>query len=144
MLLLGARQGIRLDFLMGWEFRLESLLEELNRNRVRMGRSEITWTEVARLLGMSRQALQNLASNRELKVTNTRFLEAICRFFGKPIQEVVTLVPPLDTNGVDMNEVDPLVDLDRELRPNERPPFHIEELYGQRAKERWTANRRRR
>ncbi len=121
---------------MGWRFRLGPLLDELNRERESHGRAPLSWSQVAPLLGMSRQSLQNLASNRDLKVTNTRFLEAMCRFFGRPIQEVIELIPPI-ADGVNHEELDRLVALGRELEPLERPAYHVEALYGSEAESRW-------
>lgn len=125
---------------MGWRFRLDRLLEDLNYERVQIGRAPLTWSHVAPLLGMSRQSLQNLASNRELKVTNTRFLEAICRFFGCPISELIEPVPSIEA-GADQDEVDRLVALVRELEPNERPAYHVETLYEPDAARRWQLHR---
>jgi len=96
----------------------------------------ITWSQVAPLLGMSRQSLQNLASNREMKVTNTRFLEAMCRFFGCSVQELIEPVPPIQ-GRCDQAEVDRLVSPARELERAERPSYHVEELYGDEAANQW-------
>jgi transcriptional regulator with XRE-family HTH domain len=122
---------------MGWVFRLNDLLAELNERRTAEGRAPLTWAQVGSLLGMSRQALQNLASNRELKVTNTRFLEAFCRFFGKEIHELIYLFPPLSVEGVDQDEIDRLIALGRELEPQERPEYHVDVLYDEEAALRW-------
>ena len=122
---------------MGWVYRLKPLLAELNEQRAELGKVPLAWGELAPLLGMSRQALQNLASNRELKVTNTRFLEALCRFFGKEIHEVMILDPPLNPEAVDQDEVDRLVALGPELAPESRPSFHVEELYSDESRRQW-------
>jgi len=127
--------------IMGFVYRLQPLLAELNERRAELGKDPLAWGELAPLLGMSRQALQNLASNRELKVTNTRFLEAFCRFFGKETHEVMTLDPPLDPSGADQDEVDRLVALGPELTPQNRPACHVEELYSDEARDRWRQNR---
>lgn len=121
---------------MGWRFRLEVLLDGLNQARAQEGRQPLSWSQVAPLLGMSRQSLQNLASNREMKVTNTRFLEAMCRFFGCTIDELIEAVPPIQER-VNQAEVDGLVSLARELEPDERPSYHVEELYGEEAANNW-------
>lgn len=121
---------------MAWRFRLESLLGELNHVRAQEGRPPLSWSQVAPLLGMSRQSLQNLASNREMKVTNTRFLEAMCRFFGCSVQELMEPVPPIQ-GRCDQSEVDRLVSPSRELEPGERPSYHVEELYGGEATNYW-------
>jgi DNA-binding Xre family transcriptional regulator len=119
---------------------MEPLLERMNEERRAQGRPPLTWAQVGRLLGMSRQSIQNLASNRELKATNTRFLEAVCRFFGCQPQELLVLTPRLGP-GLDPNELDRLVALDRELEGDERPPFHVEVLYSEEAALRWRFQR---
>ena len=125
---------------MGWRFRLDSLLADLNQEREREGRSALSWSQIAPLLGMSRQALQNLASNRDMKVTNTRFLEALCRFFGRPIQDVIEPFPPI-SEAVDQGQVDLLAALGRELESNEQPTYHVEKLYGPEATRVWERQR---
>ena len=121
---------------MAWRFRLDSLLAELNQIRVQEGRQPLSWSQVAPLLGMSRQSLQNLASNRAMKVTNTRFLESLCRFFGCSVQELIEPVPPI-RGRCHQAEVDRLVSIARELEPAERPSYHVEELYGDEAADHW-------
>jgi DNA-binding Xre family transcriptional regulator len=121
---------------MAWRFRLESLLGELNQVRAQEGRRPLSWSQVAPLLGMSRQSLQNLASNREMKVTNTRFLEAMCRFFGCSVHELMEPVPEIQ-GSCDQAEVDRLVSPIRELSPGELPSYHVEELYGDEAANHW-------
>lgn len=125
---------------MGWRFRLNPLLEELNRERGSQGRAPLSWTQIAPLLGMSRQSLQNLASNRDLKVTNTRFLETLCRFFGCPIQDLVELVPAAEGRP-DQAEVDRLVALGNELGPHDVPDYHVDKLYDPDASRRWLQQR---
>lgn len=131
---------------MGWRFRLDPLLADLNRERARDGREELSWAQIAPLVGMSRQSLQNLASNRDLKVTNTRFIEAICRFFGCQIQELIEPVPAIEARA-NQDEVDRLVALAEEpeqhgdLRPNDQPIYHVEKLYDSDAARRWRQQR---
>lgn len=121
---------------MAWRFRLDSLLCELNQARAVEGREPLSWSQVAPLLGMSRQSLQNLASNREMKVTNTRFLDAMCRFFGCSVEDLIEPVPPIQ-GRCDQAEVDRLISPTRELEPTERPSYHVEELYGDAAADHW-------
>ena len=125
---------------MGWMFRLEPLLEEMNTSRRNAGLRPLTWTQVAPLLGMSRQVLQNLASNRKLMATNTRFLESMCRFFNCGLPELLMLAPPR-MDAIDHWDVERLVALGRELHPDERPSYHVEVLYGEDAEGRWTRDR---
>jgi DNA-binding Xre family transcriptional regulator len=121
----------------GWIFQLDPLLADLNARRAHEGRAALSWSQIAPLLGMSRQSLQNLASNRELKATNTRFIEAICRFFQCRPEQVLVLAPELDRNPVCQDEVDRLVALGRELEPAERPPYHVEVLNSETAAAQW-------
>ncbi len=114
---------------MGLVFNLDPLLERLNVTRRRQGRADLSWAQIAPLLGMSRQALQNLARNR-VRVTNTRFVEALCRFFRCRPDELLRLEPAIE--GLpDQAEVDRLVAVGRELEPAERPAYHVERLYGE-------------
>lgn len=121
---------------MGWVFQLQPLLERVNRRRQEQRRSPLSWAQVGRLLGMSRQSLQNLASNREPKATNTRFVESFCRFFECSPADLLVLAPP-PAPEVDQDEIDRLIALGRELEPGERPYYHVEELYGAEATRRW-------
>lgn len=125
---------------MGILFNLEPLLERLNLARRRQGRADLTWAQIAPLLGMSRQALQNLARNRELRATNSRFVESLCRFFRCRPDQLLVLTPPPE-GAVDQGEVDRLVALGRELEPAERPAYHADELYGEAAAARWGEDR---
>jgi len=127
---------MNLEKIVGWTYRLNPLLEELNAQREREGRRPLTWSDLAPLLGMSRQALQNLASNRDLKATNTRFLEVFCRFFGRTVDEVIELSPEL-TAPVDQDEVDRLVSRHGELHREELPPYHVDRLYNAEAERAW-------
>ena len=111
--------------------KIGTLLKQRSGNR-----RPLSWADVARLLGMSRQAIQNLASNRDPKATNTRFLEAFCRFFHCQPGELVELAPPLG-DGIDHDEVDRLLT----VVPGERCPYHVEELYGDEANRRWAEDR---
>ncbi|MCI0464152.1 MAG: helix-turn-helix transcriptional regulator [Gemmataceae bacterium] len=125
---------------MGWVFRLEDLLDRMNEERRAQGRRPLTWAQVGRLLGMSRQAIQNLASNRGPKTTNSRFLEAFCRFFSCEPGDLLVLAPPRRA-APDQAEVDRLLELGRELRPEERPFYHVEILYDEGALRRWPRDR---
>ncbi len=126
---------------MGWTFNLDPLLQRFNDTRRRQDRPPLSWAQIAPLLGMSRQALQNLASNRELKATNTRFVEAICRFFRCRPDQLLVFTPPLERDPVYQDEVDRLVALGRELEPAERPAYHVEVLYGEEAADQWARDR---
>lgn len=125
---------------MGWRFLIEERLGDLNERRAARDRKPLSWAEVARLIGVSRQALQNLASNRELKVTNTRHLEALCRFFACKPNELMALDPEIAQAPSDE-------ELDRSLAmhddANFKPPgYHIDQLYSEEASEAWKASHR--
>lgn len=122
---------------MGWRFLLDDRLQEFNDGRVARGRKPLSWADVARLIGVSRQALQNLASNRELKVTNTRHLEALCRFFGCELDRVMVPEPPLGGSSPD-DELDAYLD-GKATDPQSRPGFHVDELYSEDASKEWKA-----
>lgn len=72
-------------------FRLPELLLEKER---REGR-RIRWSDVAQATGLSRQVLANLASRDRAVVTNTAFVEALCRYFGCGAQELIEFSPPI-------------------------------------------------
>jgi putative transcriptional regulator len=77
-------------------FRLPELLLEKERQ---VGR-RIPWREVSEATGISRQVLANLASRERQSVTNTAYLEAICRYFECRIEDVIQFCPPIgDTDS---------------------------------------------
>lgn len=91
-------------------FRLPELLLEKERRENR----RIGWREVSEETGISRQVLANLAARTRAAVTNTAYLEALCRYFGCHLQELVELVPPL---GQGSHHVDELYPDRRQSRP---------------------------
>jgi DNA-binding Xre family transcriptional regulator len=72
-------------------FRLPELLLEKERQEGR----RIPWRDVSRATGISRQVLANLASRERAVVTNTAYLEAICRYFACAVNDLVELTPPV-------------------------------------------------
>jgi DNA-binding Xre family transcriptional regulator len=92
------------------QFRLPELLLEKER---REGR-RIGWREVSEATGISRQVLANLAARGRSVVTNTAYLEALCRYFGRGPQDLLEFVPPID----------------------EEPRHHVDELYPERRRPR--------
>lgn len=136
---------------MGWRYLLEDRLEEFNRARTSRGRQPLRWSDVGFVIGVSRQALQNLASNREMKVTNTRHLDALCRFFGCRIDQIMEPVPVIEGSPPD-DELDRLIGIKDRLKQEgvaekdiildveDRPPCHIDQLYNQEALALWKAN----
>jgi hypothetical protein len=135
---------------MAWRFLLEDRLDEFNRARESRGRSPLRWADVSFLIGASRQSLQNLASNRELKVTNTRLLDSLCRFFHCGIDQLLEPAPELGDQVPD-EEIDRLLAVkqaqkdagipEREfaLESKDRPPFHLDALYGPEVRKEWKA-----
>ena len=133
---------------MGWRFLLEDRLQEFNEAREARGRKPLRWADVSFLIGVSRQSLQNLASNRELKVTNTRLLDSLCRFFRCRIDQILEPVPELGDQIPD-EEVERLLAVkqaqkeagvpEREfaLKPKDRPEFHLDVLYGDAVRKDW-------
>lgn len=133
---------------MAWRYLLEERLREFNQGRTRRGRQPLRWPDVSFVIGVSRQALQNLASNREMKVTNTRLLDSLCRFFNCELTQLMEPVPELDETLPD-DELDRLISIRDQLKDNgvlerdyvletaDRPSCHIEVLYDEEALERW-------
>ncbi|MCI0462786.1 MAG: helix-turn-helix transcriptional regulator [Gemmataceae bacterium] len=67
--------------------RLRDLEEAEGRN--------ITWKEVSEATGISVSVLSTLASPRPGVVTNTRFVESLCRFLRCQPGDLLELLPPL-------------------------------------------------
>jgi DNA-binding Xre family transcriptional regulator len=133
---------------MAWRYLLEDQLSEFNQGRVRRGRQPLRWPDVSFMIGVSRQALQNLASNRELKVTNTRLLDSLCRFFNCKLTDLMVPVPePEGLLGDD--ELDRLIALKERMKEDgvperdfalingDRPPCHIDVLYDTAVRKEW-------
>ncbi len=146
---MGASQGIwEKQPEMAWRYLLEERLREFNQGRVSRGKQPLRWADVGFVIGISRQALQNLASNREMKVTNTRHLDALCRFFNCGPDRIMEAVPAVDGPPPD-EELDRLITMKERLKGDgvpekdlaldiaDRPPCHIDVLYGDEALETW-------
>jgi putative transcriptional regulator len=135
---------------MGWRYLLDDRLKEFNEGRIQRKRTPLRWADVGFVIGVSRQALQNLASNREMKVTNTRHLDSLCRFFNCRIDQIMEPVPEMEGSPPD-DELDRLIAIKERLKQEgipekdivldseDRPPLHIDELYNQEALDRWKA-----
>jgi len=89
-------------------FRLQDLLAEKSRRENR----RITRSEVAEVTGISVQVLSSLASPDREIVTNTAFVESLCRYFGCKLDELIIFAPP----------------------QGEDAPVHIDQLYPRRRK----------
>jgi DNA-binding Xre family transcriptional regulator len=85
-------------------FRIARLLREREEAE---GRA-ISWREVGQATGISPEVLSSLASPRGAPPTNTRFLDALCRFFRVGPGELLELYPALDDEPrCDVNELYP-------------------------------------
>ena len=73
-------------------FHLARLLREREEAEGRV----ISLREISEATGISVSVLSSLASPRPGVTTNTRFVEALCRFFRCEIGELVELLPGLD------------------------------------------------
>lgn len=73
-------------------FKLTSLLRQREEREGRV----ITWREVSDATGISVSTLSTLASPRTGTATNTRFVEALCRYLGCGPGELLELSPPLE------------------------------------------------
>ncbi len=84
-------------------FQLAKLLHERAETEARV----ISWKEVSEATGISVSVLSSLASPRGGAVTNTRHVEALCRYFRCSPGNLMDLAPSLDAE----------------------PRCHIDELY---------------
>ena len=84
-------------------FRIGSLLREREEAEGRV----ISWREVSEATGISPVVLSSLSSPRGAPPTNTRYVDALCRYFRVTPGEILELYPPLD----------------------QEPRSHIDELY---------------
>ena len=71
-------------------FRFQELLAQKSRRENR----RITRAEIAEATGISIQVLSSLASPDRKIVTNTAFVESVCRYFGCKIDELIVFDPP--------------------------------------------------
>jgi len=72
-------------------FRFRELLAEKERTEER----RIPLREVAEATGVSIHVLSNISSPVRSVVTNTAFLECICRYFGVSLSEFAVMIPEL-------------------------------------------------
>ena len=68
----------------------------LKRDREEEEGRTIPWKEVGETTGISASVLSNLASPKLGFVTNTRYVEALCRYFRCDPGDLIELVPTLD------------------------------------------------
>jgi hypothetical protein len=129
---------------MPWGFLLDNRLHEMNQERANQGRRPLTWEDVERLTGVKQKVLLNLAYNSEPRATNTRFIEALCRFFCCGPKDLMTLVTPGERDVLrvsdepDHDEIDRLLDVSRE-GGEEVPDYHVTRLYEEDATLKWRA-----
>lgn len=60
---------------------------------------KIRLKDVSEATGISVQVLSNISSATHPAVTNTAFIEALCRYFGCEVQELLELSPPEMEDG---------------------------------------------
>ena len=72
-------------------FKIASLLRRREEEEARV----IPWREVSEATGISASVLSSLASPRGGMTTNTRFVEALCRYFRCGPGELLELYPAL-------------------------------------------------
>jgi putative transcriptional regulator len=74
---------------------LKTRLEILKREKESKEKRSVPWSEIAQATGISVQVLSNLASRKRPAVTNTRHLEALCRYFTCSLDDLMEFSPPL-------------------------------------------------
>ncbi len=75
---------------------LKFKLAHLLRQKEEQERRVISWREISDATGISSSVLSSLASPRAGATTNTRFIEALCRYFTCDPAALIELDPPLD------------------------------------------------
>jgi len=84
------------------------LLPELLEEKKRAENRRITWKEVAEATGISSQVLTNMCSPLRQAVTNTAFIEALCRYFQCEVGDLIKFEPPITLgNSVNVDELYP-------------------------------------
>lgn len=73
-------------------FRIRELVAERERE---LGR-RLPLREISEATGVSPQVLSNLGNPARRTATNTRFVEALCRYFRCDVAELMELRPPAD------------------------------------------------
>ena len=124
---------------MGWKFEVDRRLEAMNRRRQRQGRPPLILRDVALLTGIQYKSLLNLARNSTLRATNTRFIDALCAFFGCDPSQIMVRNPALQREPDD-GEIDQML---ARMLAGETPQaaFHVETLYGAEAEQQWRVDR---
>jgi hypothetical protein len=123
---------------MGWVYLIGEHLDAMNIQRRLEGRQPLTWGDVKRLTGINDGLLRNLENNSELKATNTRFLDSLCRFFACGVDSLVSMVPDRPEQP-DHNSIDRF--LNHDLVRGVQPGYHVDLLYGEDAQRWWRENR---
>ncbi len=73
-------------------FRLKERLAEKNRT----DDTALTWIDVARATGISRQCLSTMANTGRRIVTNTAHIETLARYFRCQVGDLIELAETLD------------------------------------------------
>lgn len=74
---------------------LKTRLQNLKKEKESKEKRSVSWNEISEATGISVQVLSNLASRKRPGVTNTRHLEALCRYFTCSLDELMEFSPPL-------------------------------------------------
>lgn len=93
---------------------LKCKLKDLKEDMEREQKRSIPWAEIASATGLTVQFLSNFASKST--VTNTRHLEALCRFFKCKLDDLLVFSPPLRSRRKVSCHVDKLYPGHRQAR----------------------------
>lgn len=95
-------------------------ISRLLREKEEMENRRIPLKELGEATGISISVLSTLASPRVGASTNTRFLEALCRYFGCSPSDLIELVPPNDeTTSSHVDELYPSRGAHRRIDAND-------------------------
>ena len=123
---------------MGWVFLVGERLDAMNAERDREGRRSLDWGDVEKLTGINTGLLRNLENNSELRATNTRFLDSLCRLFACGADDLLRMAPERPPR-MDSGRIDEFLERDPDRDP--KPDFHINILYGDEAQRWWREHR---
>lgn len=85
------------------QFRLRELLAAKERRDAR----RIPWREVSEATGISAQVLSSLTSPDRAVVTNTAFVEALCRYFGCTPNDLLLLAETTEGDPCHVDQLYP-------------------------------------
>ena len=91
---------------------LKSNLLKLKKDLEKKLKREVPWEEISEETGISPSRLKALATTKSIGVTNTAYVEALCRYFKCDLHELLKLSPG----------------------PKRKHPCHVDEIRGGRPK----------